>query len=135
VRAAPLNGRRWAALVERMGTERSFFEQLARILDRWTEGGVEACTNPRADLVWAEFPESFRAVAALLAAPEIRPHVEKVIRNILYGQLHSVLVMFDGGTELSDETNLTITDSSGREFPEGLHELFVAHLFDTNRIK
>lgn len=118
-----------------MASETAFFEQLARDLDYWVEAGVAACTNPDADLTWSEDPESFRALAAKLSSPALRPHVERALRNLLYGQLHSVLVMFDGGSSLANETNLTIADDNGDQYPEGLHELFVQHLFETGRMK
>jgi hypothetical protein len=87
-----------------------FLEDIARHYDIWIEDGDER-------LARGEDPAS-------------------VVREVLYGCLHSVLVTFDHGTALADHFNVYVVDENGDELTDGaLHEEFVAHLFDTGRYR
>ena len=114
--------------------ETAFFEDLRRSLDTWLDAAVTGMTEPSADLRWASSPEAFRLVSTRLSTPEARAAVRSALDQVLQGLLHSVLVTFDAGTTLTEHTTLTITDSSGQMFSDGLHELFYEHLAAKDRL-
>jgi hypothetical protein len=87
-----------------------FLEDIARHYDVWVEDGAER-------LAKGEDPAA-------------------VVREVLYGCLHSVLVTFAHGTALADHFNVYVVDEDGNEVTEGaLHEEFVDHLFETGRYR
>ena len=49
--------------------------------------------------------------------------------------LHSTLVVVDGGTASAEIGRVRLVDEGGEPLGEGLHELFVDHLFDTGRME
>ena len=50
--------------------------------------------------------------------------------EVILGVIHSMLVILDGGTSLSDHYSLTLTDGDGNELPKHLHEVFMDYLND-----
>ena len=52
---------------------------------------------------------------------------DKIIRDELRGLYHGILVMFDGGTVLSDLGLIRIVDEAGRPFDRNLHEIGFRH--------
>jgi hypothetical protein len=117
-----------------MTSERAFFEQLAINLDYWTDTAVESLSDLSSDLRWAENPGAFRSVAGRLNTPEAEKELRIALREILRGQIHSILVAIDGGSAMAETTQLTVTDQDGHELPEGLHEYFIEYLAQTDRL-
>ena len=62
---------------------------------------------------------------------DLRP----VLAEGMRGLLNSVLTTIDGGTASAEVGRVELTDADGRALAEGLHELFVDHLFDTGRLE
>lgn len=59
----------------------------------------------------------------------------RILAEGMRGLLNSVLTTLDGGTASAEIGQLVLTDSNGRDLGEGLHELFVDHLFATGRLQ
>lgn len=109
------------------------FEQIARDWDHWTNVATESLTNPSANLSWADSPEAFRNVARAILAAGLQPQLRSAISEILRGQIHSLLVVIDGGTSLAERVELSLL-ANGAELPAGLHERWVNHLLQTGRL-
>jgi hypothetical protein len=117
-----------------MTSERALFEQLASNLEYWTETAVESLSNPSAPAKWPENPDAFRAVSERLNDPDVRASFRTAIGEVLRGHLHSVLVALDGGSAMAETTTLALVDQNGKKLPEGLHELFLDYLAETDRL-
>jgi hypothetical protein len=111
-----------------------FLEDLARQLDSWLDASTTALSDPYSTVVWAEQPAAFQIVAQAIDTPLRQQALRAALSEILRGQIHSLLVTFDGGTALAETTTLPILDNRSRSFPTNLHELFISHLGDTGRI-
>ena len=58
-----------------------------------------------------------------------------VVREALYMCLHNVFVVIDGGTGMDDRFSVGLFDHDGNELGPALHEWFVDHLFNTERMR
>jgi hypothetical protein len=117
-----------------MDSQRQFLEEIARSMDYWTDVLVKSVSG-KSDLRWTERPDDFRRLGELLQRAEAVDAFATVVREGLLGILHSVLVTFDGGTQLAESVLLNITDEHGRTFDRDLHDQFASHLFDTGRLE
>ncbi len=115
-------------------THKEFFEELARNLDFWVERITQNATDPSADLKRTSYPSAFHILQQTLTTPEQRAALRTVIFDGMSGLLHSVLVGFDGGTQLAEKFTLMITTSEGVRLRPGLHEFFVEYLDITGRM-
>jgi len=114
--------------------EEAFFRELASHLDYWSDAGARMLTDPDEKLVWCVQPEPIRRLRAVIGC-EHTEDVREAVKQLLYGQLHSLLVSFDGGTSLVERHQLKITDQTGEALGSALHEDFTAYLFKTGRLK
>jgi hypothetical protein len=118
-----------------VATKADLFEDIAGALDSWTEAGVDATTNPAADLQWTEDAEPYRLLQAAIAASNLDPEtVRRVFSECLRGFAVSILTVLDGGTALSEKGRLYVVDENGTRIGEGLHGEFVGHLLDTRHL-
>ena len=111
----------------------AFFEDLARAMDYWIDTVAETVADPQASSPWMEEREPFERLHAALdgRVDDLRP----VLAEGMRGLLNSVLTTIDGGTASAEVGRVELTDADGRALAEGLHELFVDHLFDTGRLQ
>ena len=117
-----------------MDSQKEFFEDLACSIDYWTDGLMDAVSNPEVDLVWTKNPDAFRRLGDVLRTSGVLDDCRTVARELLRGLIHSVLVTFDGGTALAEHVRLDIVDNNGRIFDKYLHELFYNALFETGQM-
>ena len=118
-----------------MNTAQDLFEDLANIYDSWLSTAMESTCRSGADLSWADEPEAFFKLGASLQETNSVSHFEQAVSELLRGVIHSTLVVFDGGTKLSEKTNLKIIDDQGHTLPINLHEEFISYLIETERLK
>lgn len=111
----------------------AFLEDLARAMDYWVDAVAETVADPQASSPWMEEREPFERLHAALdgRVDDLRP----VLAEGMRGLLSSVLTTIDGGTASAEIGRVELTGADGRALAEGLHELFVDHLFDTGRLQ
>ena len=112
---------------------RALFEDLAVIRDRSASSAREALSGEGP--VWAERPQAFDRLRALVRSPEDVGAFASAVEEFVHVALHSTLVVIDGGTASAEIGRVRLVDEGGEPLGEGLHELFVDHLFDTGRVE
>lgn len=117
-----------------MKSEKAFFEELAKAYDHWLDTAVEALGDPHADTTGFEDGAAFSAVAAAISAAGLKDQLRLGLAEVLRGLLHSALVTLDNGTALAESVRLSTCDQNGNELGPGLHEGFLLHLAETNRL-
>ena|SRR5579862_5255968 len=111
----------------------AFFEDLARLIDRWTAAGVEAVRDPDSRLIWTSDAPAFRRVAQAINETGRSVDFETVLRVLLTGLLDSSLAVIDGADKSAELGRVKLVTSDGESLGEGLHELFMGHLYDSGR--
>lgn len=115
-----------------MYEQRALFERLKDIKDYWVDSSVKRL-NEQEDLLPSECEEEYEILKSLLKTEESRIAYEKIVNNSIEGVIHSILVMFDGGDELTDKFNIDIINSDTKKSlkeDSALHEEFFGYLLD-----
>lgn len=109
-----------------------FFERLKSIKDYWIETSVESLKD-NAELMWSENEREYIHLQARLTKDEDKLAYKKVIDETIKGAIHSILVMIDGGDELTDSFSIDLINAETRRSLKtgiSLHEEFVSYLLD-----
>lgn len=111
----------------------AFFEDLAVAMGYWVETVATTVEDPGSSSPWMEDREPFDKLHMELSGrtDELRQVLEEGMR----GLLNSVLTTIDGGTASAEVGRIGLTNARGQILAEGLHELFVDHLFETGRLE
>jgi hypothetical protein len=112
---------------------RAVFEDLAVIRDQSRSMARSALTSD--SLVWTECPDVYERMRSLITSPDDVDVFATAVQEFVNVALHSVLVMIDGGTASAEVGRISLVDETGESLGEGLHEVFVEHLFDTGRLQ
>lgn len=115
-----------------MNDQRLLFERLKDIKDYWVHSSVKRL-NEQEDLVPSECEEEYKIVKTLLETEESQIAYKKIMNNVIEGVIHSILVMLDGGDELTDKFNIDIINADTKESLKediALHEEFFGYLLD-----
>lgn len=118
-----------------MDERRILFERLKQIKDYWVKISVESL-NQNSDLIWSECEEEYKSLQSIISKEHYQKAYSKVIDELLKGSIHSILVMFDGGDELSDKFNIDIINTfTKKAFKEdgSLNEEFLDYLIDVEK--
>ncbi len=119
-----------------MEQREKFLEELAIFLDYWIKQSANSVADESVELNWTDHPESFRIMQKVVSGSAIKTaDIENIFSECLRGFAVSFLTIIDGGTALAEDIRLRIVDSMGKSLGEGLHELFVSHLLETDRIR
>lgn len=111
-------------------TQALFFEDLKVQLEWIRDRAVRDMTDPSADLIARTDADAFRLLQSKLSTPELADALRRALDEVLVTAYHSMLVTFDGGTQLAEHARIRIVDDKGKKFDEGLHELFIDYLLD-----
>ena len=111
----------------------AFFEDLAQARDRANEMAREAVAGEPP--IWADRPEVYERLRACLTSDDDVAAFADAVRECVQVAIHSVLVAIDGGSASAEVGVVQLVDEEGRSLGEGLHELWVDHLFDTGRME
>ncbi|MEA4825785.1 MAG: histidine kinase [Clostridium sp.] len=115
-----------------MDEQRVLFERLKDIKDYWVDSSVKRL-NEQEDLVPSECEEEYKVLKTLLETGESKIAYKKIMNNAIEGVIHSILVMLDGGDELTDKFNIDIINSDTKKSlkeDSALHEEFFGYLLD-----
>ncbi len=122
-----------AGIVPESDVRTLFLEDLASHVDRWTEAARQAMELD-ADLTWTDDPKPYRRLGEVLRAQDASADFVTVVREVVYGCLHTALTTLEGGTKLAELARIDLVDANGRSLLGGLDELFISHLVETGRI-
>ena len=109
------------------------FKDIATSLEHWTEHSVLCLQDGHADLDWAENIDSFKEVQrAIISSGVSTESLKNVFSEILFGVIHSQLVILDGGTSLSETHEIKLCDEKGDVISKDLHSEFISYLIDND---
>ena len=111
----------------------AFLEDLAVVRDQARTSALESFTGELP--MWPESTEAFERLRTKLDSPDDVEALAAVVEEFVHVALHSVLVAVDGGSASAEVGRVTLVDGDGESLGEGLHELYVGHLFDTGRMQ
>ncbi len=112
----------------------AFLEDLGQIEDDVAVTARECLASEPAPM-WAPHPEAVSVLRSVLSSPEQIEALETVATDLVHIALHSALVVIDGGAASAEGGSLRLVDEHGESVGEGLHELFVDHLFESGRME
>lgn len=115
-----------------MEKQKLLFQQLKRIKDYWVKTSLDSLKDD-ADLIWSDYEEEYKMLQNLINTEEKKLAYEKVLNEVLKGAIHSILVMIDGGDDLSDKFTLDLIVEQTKESlkkDSALHEEFYNYLLD-----
>lgn len=116
-----------------MNEQKVLFEKLVNIKDYWVNNSIKKLRNKESRKLY-ECSEEYNILKTLLKSEEGRRAYEEILNNIIEGVIHSILVMIDGGDELTDKFNIDIINADTKQSIKkdiALHEAFFAFLLDT----
>jgi hypothetical protein len=105
-------------------SELALLNQLALIRDTWVDAAESAISTAPTALEWSEVPNEWAKLSSILSTREDQQAFRAVIRELLSGQVHSLLVALDGGSSLAETTLISIQDEGGHVFKTFLHEFW-----------
>lgn len=112
--------------------QRVLFERLKDIKDYWVKTSVESL-DKQSDLTWSEHEKEYNLLQSLISEEKSKKAYSKIIDELLKGVIHSILVMFDGGDELTDKFNIDIINADTKKSLKediALHEEFIGYLVE-----
>lgn len=115
-----------------MKEQELFFERLKAIKDYWVQTSVESLNND-ADLIWSENEQEYTHLKDLLVKDDDKHAYKKILDESIKGAIHSILVMLDGGDELTDSFRIDLINAQTKKsLIKGisLHEEFFSYLID-----
>lgn len=115
-----------------MEEQRILFERLKQIKDYWVKTSLESLDKD-ADLIWSEYEDEYKLLQSLILGEDAKKAYSKVIDELVKGTIHSILVMLDGGDELTDKFSIDIINADTKKSlkeDSALHEEFFGYLLD-----
>ena len=109
------------------------FKDIATSLEQWTEHSVSCLQDEHADLDWVEDMNSFKEVQrAIISSGVSKESLKHVFTEILFGVIHSQLVILDGGTSLSEKYEIKLCDEKGQLISSDLHGELANYLIEND---
>ena len=108
------------------------FKTLKEIKDYWVQTSIDGLKFD-ADLIWSDFEDEYIYLQKILTSEKDIQAYRKILDEIIRGVIHSILVMIDGGDELTDEFNVDLIDYKTKKslkYNNNLHELFFEYLIN-----
>ena len=112
---------------------RAVFEDLALICDLSWSTARDALVD--GSLAWTDRPDAFERLRSLVKSPEDVDAFATAVQEFVHVALHSMLVIVDGGSASAEVGRVRLVDETGESLGDGLHEVFVDHLFETERLR
>lgn len=111
---------------------RAVFEDLAVTRDHAAKSAASVLSGEIP--MWVNNVEALELLRAALHTPEQVAAFAATVELLVDTALHSVLVTLDGGSASAEVGRVYLVDEDGAHAPDGLHEFFVDHLFDSGRL-
>lgn len=115
-----------------MNEQEILFKRLKGIKDYWVESSLKRLTSTD-ELVPSECDNEYDNLKKIIKTEDDIKAYKTIMNNSIEGVLHSILVMLDGGDELTDEFNIDlINGDSMKSLKENiaLHEEFISYLLN-----
>ncbi|MBI9051970.1 MAG: hypothetical protein JEZ00_21320 [Anaerolineaceae bacterium] len=116
-----------------MKDQEILFKRLKELKNYWVQTSLEGL-DEKADLIWSDYEDEYRYLQNNLSSDESKQAYEKVLDEVIRGVIHSILVILDGGDEVTDKLNIAlINEDTKKSLKEGiaLHEEFFSYLLDS----
>ena len=114
--------------------EQALIDEIADQIHYWVSVGTKAVTDPGDDLVWTKKAKALQELRGILAvSPRADNLIRDLLREVLMGFAHSLLVGFDGGSKLADEVRLTIVDDRNAPLCRYQHELLAEKMLESDQ--
>ncbi|AKB32385.1 hypothetical protein MSSIH_1695 [Methanosarcina siciliae HI350] len=113
------------------------FRRLKEIKDYWSDTALESLSE-ESDLSWSNCEKEYLFLRKAISTEEGKKAYSNTIDELMRGLIHSILVMFDGGDELTDEFNIDIINADTKKSlleKISLHEEFIDYIFDAEKNK
>ncbi len=114
-----------------MREQQILFKRLKEIKDYWVKTSVKGLKSDT-DLIWSDYEDEYVQLQGALSKEDKQAY-EKVLDEAIKGAIHSILVMLDGGDELTDKFNVDLINADSKESLKekiALHEEFFSYLLD-----
>jgi hypothetical protein len=108
------------------------FKNLKQIKDKGVESSIKRL-NHESIMAPALIDEDYEVLRLALTTEEEKIAYKRIVNDLLETAIHSILVMFDGGTQLTDEFNIDIINADTKKSlleKVALHEEFIGYLLD-----
>lgn len=115
-----------------MEEKKQLFEHLKTIKDYWVKTSLQSL-DKKADLIWSDYEKEYQRLQLLLKNDEEKEAYERVLNELIKGVIHSMLVMVDGGDDLSDKYTVDlVVEKNNKSLKKNgaLHEEFYEYLLD-----
>lgn len=115
-----------------MKEQQVLYKRLKEIKDNWVKASVKGLDSDT-DLIWSDCEDKYIHLQDALSNDQDRQAFEKVLDEVIKGAIHSILVMLDGGDELTDEFNIDLINADSQESlkeKSALHEEFFDYLLN-----
>lgn len=111
------------------------FKRLKEIKDDWVRTSVEGLETDT-DLMWYDYEDDYVHLQKILVSNEDKQEYKNILDEAIKGAVHSILVMLDGGDELTDEFNIDLINTHSKKSLKNniaLHEEFFGYLIDEEK--
>ena len=115
-----------------MEEQEILFKRLKDIKDGWVKGSVDGLKK-NDSLIWSEKKDAYDILSNIINNEVTYNAYQDVLNEIIEGVLHSILVMLDGGDELTDKFNIDIINADTKKSLKediALNEEFIGYLLD-----
>lgn len=108
------------------------FKRLKEIKDYWVQTSFEGLET-NTDLMWSDYEDDYIHLQKTLVNNEDKQAYKNILDEVIKGVIHSILVMIDGGDELTDEFNIDLINADSKKSLKdniALNEEFFSYLLD-----
>jgi hypothetical protein len=111
------------------------FRRLKEMKDWWVDASVKGLIEDDT-LRWSNCEKEYLLLKTLISTEEGKQAYSRIINELMVGLIHSILVIFDGGDEVTDEFSIDIINADTKQSlleEIALHEGFIDYLFDVEK--
>ena len=115
-----------------MNEQEVLFKRLKEIKDGWIKYSLRGLES-NDDLILSEYKDEYRYLQNVLADEESKIAYEKILDEVIRGVIHTILVIFDGGDQVTDQFDIGIINKDTKKLINentALHEEFFGYLLD-----
>lgn len=115
-----------------MEEQQILFKRLKDIKDFWVDRAIRRLSTNE-NLPLCGYEKEYELLQTLLKTEKSKSAYKKIINNAIEGSMHSILVMLDGGDELTDKFNIDIINADTKKSLKediALNDEFIGYLLD-----
>lgn len=114
----------------------AFFADIVNSIDFWASDLAKDLVNSGTNNAASESKDVFKIIQSAIKDKGVsEKEISDLFFEILKKYTHSLIVILDGGTSVSEASRLHLVCDNGKPLGEGLHEEFYSYLTKIGRIK